>query len=94
MKLLASIVCVKEYNKCKRVGAGKWPEPHPSLKNQERSSKAMEADVALKLTVQMHRKHNISIDKIVANDDNVMKAIVRHLFDEKEKKRLLYPQWS
>eukprot|EP00957_Ditylum_brightwellii_P193385 14725197-Ditylum_brightwellii.AAC.1 len=93
-KILASIVCAKQCNKCKRAGAGKWPEPHPCPQNYEGSSKAMEADAALELTVQMYREHNIYIDNIVANDDSTMKVIVRHLYDEKEKKKIFYPQWS
>eukprot|EP00957_Ditylum_brightwellii_P140613 10712303-Ditylum_brightwellii.AAC.1 len=54
----------------------------------------MQANAALELTVQMYRKHNIYIDKIVANDGSTMKAFVRYSYDEKEEKKSLHLQWS
>eukprot|EP00957_Ditylum_brightwellii_P156816 11935536-Ditylum_brightwellii.AAC.1 len=38
-KLLASIVCAKECNKCKRAGVGKEPESHPCPKTMREAAR-------------------------------------------------------
>mmetsp|Transcript_37363 Transcript_37363/g.54638 ORF Transcript_37363/g.54638 Transcript_37363/m.54638 type:complete len:456 (-) Transcript_37363:846-2213(-) len=94
-KVLANIVCAKECDKCKQSHAnGKKAEPHHCPKNYEGSSKAMEANAALEVTKRMFADHPIYIEKIVADDDSSMKALVRHSYEEKEKENHLFPLWS
>eukprot|EP00957_Ditylum_brightwellii_P170398 12970681-Ditylum_brightwellii.AAC.1 len=91
-KILAHIICAKECDKCKRLHEnGKITEPHPCPKNDEGSSKVMKADAALELTKRMFANHPIYIEKLVANDDSGMKALVRHSYKEKEKEKHLFP---
>jgi hypothetical protein len=49
---------------------------HDCPRNYEGSSKGMEASAALLLTKEMFQNGNVIIDKIVADDDSSMKAIV------------------
>ena len=94
-KILASVVCSKECDKCKRAATnGEKAEPHPCPKNYEGSSKAMESDAALELTIRMYEEQHVFVEKIVADDDSTMKANVRHSYEEKEKKKGLFPLWS
>eukprot|EP00957_Ditylum_brightwellii_P030090 2277619-Ditylum_brightwellii.AAC.1 len=42
----------------------------------------------------MYKEHHVVVEKIVADDDSAMKAIVRHSYEEKEKHKDLFPLWA
>eukprot|EP00957_Ditylum_brightwellii_P176126 13411358-Ditylum_brightwellii.AAC.1 len=54
----------------------------------------MESNATLELTIRMYKEHHVVAEKIVADDDSTMKAIVRHSYEEKEKHKDLFPLWS
>eukprot|EP00957_Ditylum_brightwellii_P004577 347877-Ditylum_brightwellii.AAC.1 len=53
----------------------------------------MEADAALELTKRLYKDKPIVIKKIVADDDSLMKAILRHSYKEKESNKVLFPNY-
>eukprot|EP00957_Ditylum_brightwellii_P026346 1993162-Ditylum_brightwellii.AAC.1 len=58
-KILANVVCSKECDRCKRSATNEEKaEPHPCPKNYEGSSKAMDSDAALELTIRMYEEHH------------------------------------
>eukprot|EP00957_Ditylum_brightwellii_P002486 190572-Ditylum_brightwellii.AAC.1 len=64
MKLLANFLYAKEcYNCNSLVTKGKQAELHPCPQNYEGSSKTMEADTTLELTIRMYMEHHILLEK-------------------------------
>eukprot|EP00957_Ditylum_brightwellii_P145608 11086610-Ditylum_brightwellii.AAC.1 len=71
----------KKYDTYKHAESrGETPKPHPCPKNYEGSSRAMEADAALLLTIDMYNNTEVTIENIVANDNSSMKVCVCVLF--------------
>jgi len=54
----------------------------------------MEADAALVLTTKMYEEHGLVINKVVADDDSSMKAVVCHSYAAKEKRPDLFPGYK
>eukprot|EP00957_Ditylum_brightwellii_P176065 13406638-Ditylum_brightwellii.AAC.1 len=68
-------VCTKECDKCKHEESrGETPKSHPCPRNYECSSRAMEADASLLLTIDMYYNTKVTIESIVANDNSSMKG--------------------
>eukprot|EP00957_Ditylum_brightwellii_P096196 7328268-Ditylum_brightwellii.AAC.1 len=64
-------------SKIKRIDISK---KHKFPKNHDDSSKAMEADACLILTTMLYQEQGVVVDKIVADDDSSIKAVVCHSY--------------
>eukprot|EP00957_Ditylum_brightwellii_P033902 2569075-Ditylum_brightwellii.AAC.1 len=54
---------------------------HVCVRNYKGSSKGMEATMALKLTIQAKHQCGFIVGFIVANDDSLMRATLKHSYE-------------
>eukprot|EP00957_Ditylum_brightwellii_P196284 14954870-Ditylum_brightwellii.AAC.1 len=53
----------------------------------------MEADAAFVLTQRLYHEKNVLVQKIVADDNSSMKAILRHSYQQKLENCHLFPNF-
>ena len=97
--IIEGIVTAKQCSVCSAAEAkGEEATDHECPRNYRGSSKAMEADSALHLVQKIHRDTNkkVFIERIVADDDLSMHAILNHASDNKKGKlpqEIPQPRW-
>eukprot|EP00957_Ditylum_brightwellii_P133801 10201903-Ditylum_brightwellii.AAC.1 len=55
------------------------------MKSYSGSSKGMEADMLLEMTIEAYRKKRFIVGCVVANDDSLMRAALRHSYKEQQQ---------
>ena len=80
-KVLSCLVKSKMCKICNLAENKKLPAPvHVCVKNYEGSSKGMEATMVLELTIQAKRQCRFIVGFIVADDDSLMRATLKHSY--------------
>eukprot|EP00957_Ditylum_brightwellii_P007295 554243-Ditylum_brightwellii.AAC.1 len=93
--ILACMICCKFCGICNATErVGKVPEEHECCKNDEGSSKGMEAFAALELIKKTFNNRGFIVVFIVANNDSSMKALLCHSYEDHKanKENFVWPQ--
>eukprot|EP00957_Ditylum_brightwellii_P207003 15351015-Ditylum_brightwellii.AAC.1 len=87
-KIIDVVVSAKECEKCKAAKKENMlAKKHKCPRNYNGSSKAMETDAAFVLTQRLYGEKNVLVQKIVADDDSSMKAILRYSCQQNGQKK-------
>eukprot|EP00957_Ditylum_brightwellii_P180819 13775132-Ditylum_brightwellii.AAC.1 len=66
---------------CNLLESKELPAPaHVCVRNYKGISKGMEATMALELTIQAKHQHRFIVGFIVADDDSLMRATLKHSY--------------